>query len=110
MAANHVYVFKKSQPSKYLYVAECRCAPLDVRGGGAALEWVGFGECGCGRRVCSAPGLQFHDTAQASCLCVCVSTEGIVRVCVCVGVGACVRACVRACGVGLGGRKWVWCA
>eukprot|EP00879_Flechtneria_rotunda_P010808 GHRR01011294.1.p1 GENE.GHRR01011294.1~~GHRR01011294.1.p1 ORF type:complete len:1068 (+),score=370.65 GHRR01011294.1:1153-4356(+) len=24
MAANHVYVFKKSQPSKYLYVAECR--------------------------------------------------------------------------------------
>jgi DNA-directed RNA polymerase II subunit RPB2 len=25
MAANHVYVFKKSQPSKYLYVAECRC-------------------------------------------------------------------------------------
>lgn len=26
MAANHVYVFKKSQPSKYLYVAECRCA------------------------------------------------------------------------------------
>jgi hypothetical protein len=25
MAANHVYVFKKSQPNKYLYVAECRC-------------------------------------------------------------------------------------
>ena len=25
MAANHVYVFRKSQPSKYLYVAECRC-------------------------------------------------------------------------------------
>ncbi|WIA14943.1 hypothetical protein OEZ86_003599 [Tetradesmus obliquus] len=24
MAANHVYVFKKSQPNKYLYVAECR--------------------------------------------------------------------------------------
>jgi DNA-directed RNA polymerase beta subunit len=28
MAANHVYVFKKSQPSKYLYVAECRCADI----------------------------------------------------------------------------------
>jgi DNA-directed RNA polymerase II subunit RPB2 len=26
MAANHVYVFKKSQPSKYLFVGECRCA------------------------------------------------------------------------------------
>ena len=24
MATNHVYVFKKSQPSKYSYVAECR--------------------------------------------------------------------------------------
>ncbi len=24
MANNHVYVFRKSQPSKYLYVAECR--------------------------------------------------------------------------------------
>ena len=24
MAANHVYVFKKSQPSKYLFVGECR--------------------------------------------------------------------------------------
>ena len=24
MAHNHVYVFRKSQPSKYLYVAECR--------------------------------------------------------------------------------------
>ena len=25
MANNHVYVFKKSQPSKYSYVAEIRC-------------------------------------------------------------------------------------
>jgi DNA-directed RNA polymerase II subunit RPB2 len=25
MANNHVYVFRKSQPSKYAYVAECRC-------------------------------------------------------------------------------------
>lgn len=24
MANNHVYVFRKSQPSKYAYVAECR--------------------------------------------------------------------------------------
>jgi len=24
MATNHVYVFKKSQPSKYTYIAECR--------------------------------------------------------------------------------------
>lgn len=24
MANNHVYVFKKSQPSKYSYVSECR--------------------------------------------------------------------------------------
>jgi DNA-directed RNA polymerase II subunit RPB2 len=32
MAANHVYVFKKSQPSKYLYVAECRCAGRVKRG------------------------------------------------------------------------------
>ena len=26
MATNHVYVFKKSQPSKYTYIAECRQA------------------------------------------------------------------------------------
>ena len=24
MSTNHVYIFKKSQPNKYLYVAECR--------------------------------------------------------------------------------------
>lgn len=27
MANNHVYVFKKSQPSKYGFVAECRSVP-----------------------------------------------------------------------------------
>lgn len=31
MAANHVYVFKKSQPNKYLYVAECRCGGLVLK-------------------------------------------------------------------------------
>ena len=25
MANNHVYVFKKSQPSKFSYICECRC-------------------------------------------------------------------------------------
>lgn len=28
MANNHVYVFKKSQPSKYGFVAECRSVPF----------------------------------------------------------------------------------
>ena len=28
MANNHVYVFRKSQPSKYSYVGECRCGGL----------------------------------------------------------------------------------
>jgi DNA-directed RNA polymerase beta subunit len=41
MAANHVYVFKKSQPSKYLYVAECRwerreASGMHARAGGSA--------------------------------------------------------------------------
>lgn len=44
MATNHVYVFKKSQPSKYTYVAECRCVwgvgvgsgGREVGGGGVA--------------------------------------------------------------------------
>lgn len=35
MATNHVYVFKKSQPSKYTYIAECRRA-----GGGRGGVWV----------------------------------------------------------------------
>lgn len=35
MANNHVYVFKKSQPSKYSYVAEMRWVGLQVR-----LEFV----------------------------------------------------------------------
>ena len=26
MANNHVYVFKKKQPSRFSYIAECRCA------------------------------------------------------------------------------------
>jgi DNA-directed RNA polymerase II subunit RPB2 len=42
MAANHVYVFKKSQPSKYLYVAECRW----VQGW---VAWQPAGVCGLGR-------------------------------------------------------------
>jgi hypothetical protein len=29
MANNHVYVFRKSQPSKYAYVAECRCTGIE---------------------------------------------------------------------------------
>lgn len=28
MANNHVYVFKKSQPSKFSYICECRSAPI----------------------------------------------------------------------------------
>lgn len=28
MANNHVYVFRKSQPSKYSHIAECRCADV----------------------------------------------------------------------------------
>lgn len=31
MANNHVYVFKKSQPSKYSYVAEIRCVLCNLQ-------------------------------------------------------------------------------
>ena len=48
MANNHVYVFRKSQPSKYAYVAECRY--VCVSGGGAG--WVGGG----GVRACVGVG------------------------------------------------------
>lgn len=50
MATNHVYVFKKSQPSKYTYIAECRWAGGwgAIRDGserpGAASRWK---LCGC---------------------------------------------------------------
>ena len=30
MANNHVYVFKKSQPSKFSYICECRCSLSDA--------------------------------------------------------------------------------
>lgn len=59
MANNHVYVFRKSQPSKYAYVAECRCgagsweggrgrrlqACRVLRGGTAADEQFGVSGC-----------------------------------------------------------------
>ena len=35
MANNHVYVFRKSQPSKYAYQAECRCAAGGAAGSAA---------------------------------------------------------------------------
>ena len=30
MANNHVYVFRKSQPSKFAFIAECRCAAFSM--------------------------------------------------------------------------------
>lgn len=54
MAANHVYVFKKSQPHKYLYVAECRCEWLGCR------VWdLGASHCGVQVRGCRVEGLGF---------------------------------------------------
>ena len=44
MANNHVYVFRKSQPSKYAYVAECRC------GVGCCRSWLGRIDA-CGRQA-----------------------------------------------------------
>jgi hypothetical protein len=38
MATNHVYVFKKSQPSKYTYIAECRWVRVVMVGVGWANE------------------------------------------------------------------------
>ena len=32
MANNHVYVFRKSQPSKFSLISECRCAQLSLPG------------------------------------------------------------------------------
>lgn len=55
MAANHVYVFKKSQPAKYLYVAECRCVGVWV----CALFGGGEEEgqlSACGRAAAAAAG------------------------------------------------------
>lgn len=49
MANNHVYCFRKSQPSKYSFVSECRCAPPPLPGGATA----GWGSGG----VLAVPGL-----------------------------------------------------
>ena len=38
MAANHVYVFRKSQPSKYAYVAECRSVVEGSTRGGSGIS------------------------------------------------------------------------
>jgi DNA-directed RNA polymerase II subunit RPB2 len=38
MAANHVYVFRKSQPSKYAYVAECRSVVEGSTRGGSGVS------------------------------------------------------------------------
>ena len=46
MSTNHVYVFEKRQPSKYMWVAECRSSPES--GARAASS--------CMARLCHAPG------------------------------------------------------
>ena len=57
MANNHVYVFRKSQPSKYAYVGECRCAAGRGRGGAARSARLGFPCRPCLTTRCLPPSL-----------------------------------------------------
>ena len=60
MANNHVYVFRKSQPSRFAFIAECRCAAFNLHAFPAAfaaahLRTFPHAAGRCTQRCCSTP-------------------------------------------------------